>query len=491
MIKKFMSFSRKKKIVVAVGAIVLLFVLFSIFKNGKVQMETVTVKVGDFIKKVTVSGKVVPASSVDLGFKTGGRVARVYFSVGDVAKKGQILVGLDSADAKGALDVAKANYEKVLNGATITDIDVVRSAADAAKIALDQAKIEQDLAVANARRGLLNSGFMAVSDSQFSSDTAPTISGTYLKDTEGQIVIEEYSSSGGSSFKTSGLVTAYGIISITTPQPIGDTGLYIKYASTNNSTKWIVNIPNIESAGYLASYNAYQAALSTRTQVVANAEAALSQANSALTLKQSSARPEDVAAAQGAVTSAEGAYNDKFVISPFDGVITRMDAKPGEVVSPNASEVSMMSAGVFQIESYVPEVNIALIKIGQDADITLDAYGSDVVFKAKVVSVDPAETIRDGVSTYKTKLQFDNLDDRIKSGMTANISVITFNKQGVIVIPKGVIFEKDGLEFVQVKKDRRVLDVPITTNSVSSLGQVEVTSGLSEGNVVLLNPIVK
>ena len=148
-----------------------------------------------------------------------------------------------------------------------------------------------------------------------------------------------------------------------------------------------------------------------------------------------------------------------------------------------------MGTGVFLIESYVPEVNIALIKIGDEAKVTLDAYGENILFYAKVISIDPAETIRDGISTYKVQMQFKENDERIKSGMTANVSITIFNKPNVIVIPAGVIFEQDGKKFVQVKTDKGISDREVTLGDVSALGQVEVMSGLEDGETVLLNPL--
>ncbi len=150
----------------------------------------------------------------------------------------------------------------------------------------------------------------------------------------------------------------------------------------------------------------------------------------------------------------------------------------------------MMSVGTFEIESYVPEVSIAQIKLEDVARISLDAYGDSVLFDAKVVSIDPAETIRDGVSTYKVKLQFGDKDDRIKSGMTANVSIVIFNKPNVIVIPGGAIFNKDGKKFVQIKSDNKISDQEIVLGDVSSLGQTEIVSGLKDGDMVILNPTI-
>ena len=193
--------------------------------------------------------------------------------------------------------------------------------------------------------------------------------------------------------------------------------------------------------------------------------------------------------AQAEIDKIRAEIRKSTIYAPFDGIITNVGKEIGEIASSNESVITIMGTGVFLIESYVPEVNIALIKIGDEAKVTLDAYGENILFYAKVISIDPAETIRDGISTYKVQMQFKENDERIKSGMTANVSITIFNKPNVIVIPAGVIFEQDGKKFVQVKTDKGISDREVTLGDVSALGQVEVMSGLEDGETVLLNPL--
>ena len=77
---------------------------------------------------------------------------------------------------------------------------------------------------------------------------------------------------------------------------------------------------------------------------------------------------------------------------------------------------------------------------------------------------------------------------RIKAGMTANVSIIIFNKPDAIAVPGGVIFEKDGKNFIKVKRDNTVEDREVMLGVVSSLGQVEIVSGLEAGEEIVLSP---
>jgi hypothetical protein len=76
--------------------------------------------------------------------------------------------------------------------------------------------------------------------------------------------------------------------------------------------------------------------------------------------------------------------------------------------------------------------------------------------------------------------------------MTANVVVTTEKKSNVIVVPEGIVALKDGIHFVEVKEaDNTTTEREVKTGSVSSLGQIEIVSGLSEGDEVLLKQAQK
>jgi HlyD family secretion protein len=242
-----------------------------------------------------------------------------------------------------------------------------------------------------------------------------------------------------------------------------------------------------------ANVNTAISTLNTALTTRASATATLAKDEKTLALNKAGSTSEDVAAkeaqvkaAQADVESARAQLAKTIVVAPFSGTITKMDAKVGAIVSSNTSQISMISSGTFQIESYVPEVNVARLEVGDTADVTLDAYGETVLFAARIVSINPAETVRDGVSTYKTILEFVSKDDRVRSGMTANVRITTEKKADVVSIPQGLVVERDGKKFVTVQTGDTTTETQITTGSISSLGNIEILSGLKEGDIVVV-----
>jgi RND family efflux transporter MFP subunit len=252
---------------------------------------------------------------------------------------------------------------------------------------------------------------------------------------------------------------------------------------------------------------------------VNNAKNSLSSAQDQLKLKRAGYTDEQIKAQEAQVDQAKAnlagqramlnqAYanvqnfqaqlSKTILYAPISGLVTKMEAKVGEVVFPSSpysnnlvTFVSIISDINYQIETDVPEVDIAKIKIGNTAKVTLDAYGDEVGFPAKVISVEPAETIVEGIPTYKVKLQFDEQDERIKSGMTANIDILTDKKENIIIIPQRAIIVKDGEKIVRVAVDNpeeKVTDINeivVETGLRGSDGRIEITKGINEGDKVV------
>ena len=248
-----------------------------------------------------------------------------------------------------------------------------------------------------------------------------------------------------------------------------------------------------------------------------NLKNVLATARDTLTLKQAGYSEEQIRgqeaqvkqakaniASQGAmvaqaVANAENiqAQIDKATLkAPIGGVVTKQEAKVGEIISPNSVVVSLISATQYKIEADIPEVDIAKVKIGDKTKVTLDAYGSAVEFNAAVAQVDPAETIIEGVPTYKTTFQFDQADDRIKSGMTANLDILTATRTNVIIIPQRAVIAKNGDRIARVLVNEPDPDKPSKTIEVmkevlikmgirGSDGNAEILEGLKEGDKII------
>lgn len=452
---------------------------------------------GDFIDTVSVSGKVVSSKDVDLGFSQSGRVSGVYTAVGDYVARGALIAEVENGDLhavvsqkQAALAQAQADLTSIEAGTRPEEVAVA-----AAQVAEDQTSVTD----------ALNKAYSTADDAvhnqvdQFL--TTPRTSPKLTFDSSDQslankLVTERLSAENLlSSWQATLTVGVDDLLSATTQAQTILNAVATLLADANA----VVNrgIPN--SSVSQSNLSGYASDLTTARTNINTALATLNAAITKLTtdqktlaLRQAPATTADLAAgqakvrsAQADVESAQAALGKTLVVAPFSGIITRMEAKVGSIVSPGESNISMES-GTYQIETYVPEVNLSKLAVGQRASTTLDAYGSEQ-FPAVVVAIDPAETPQGGISTYKTTLQFVNTDPRIRSGLTANLIIVVQEKSDAITIPAGAVVSQDGQSYVWVAHKDTQTKVPIEVG-LSSLGRVEVVSGLEDGDMVVLNP---
>jgi multidrug efflux pump subunit AcrA (membrane-fusion protein) len=489
-------FKNKKYVYIAIGVVFVIGGVF-VFNNKQATNDTIMISHTDFTNEVSISGKVVASEEVNLGFKNEGKIERIFSEVGQNVKTGDYIVKIDAKDAEKSVHDAEVSLES-------------------ARLALDKLKLQNSNDNLNANLiKAYDDGFTEVSDAfldlstsingledilaeDIVSDNIARMSGTFAVNykREAESLFNKASDAfrkNLSEFRLSDRNSTNQNIEAIINETYNTTKIFTDaIKSTKNLVDYLA-----DDTGNASNYSSAKSTLSEYTDLInghlanllsvktniknykdAFSDAGLDTQDALLSIKQK----------ENALQDARNKLSDYYIRAPFDGLITTMDAKLGEIAGPNTSLVTIMSADTFQIESYVPEVSIALIKLGDAAKVTLDAYGDDVLFYANVVSIDPAETIRDGVSTYKIKLQFGGKDDRIKSGMTANVAIATFSKQNVIVLPGGVVINKDGKKFVQIKVGDKITDREIQIGSVSSLGQVEIISGLKDGDQVVLNP---
>jgi HlyD family secretion protein len=136
------------------------------------------------------------------------------------------------------------------------------------------------------------------------------------------------------------------------------------------------------------------------------------------------------------------------------------------------------------VEINIPEVDIGQVSLEDYCRIDLDAF-IDEQFSGKVIKIDPAETIIAGVVYYKTTISLNSDDQKIRPGMTANVIVVTESKESVLTVPQRAIFEKEGKKFVRIIEGENLKEIEVQTGLKGVRGEIEIISGLKEGDKVV------
>lgn len=207
---------------------------------------------------------------------------------------------------------------------------------------------------------------------------------------------------------------------------------------------------------------------------------------------------------ENALLDAEATLADYRIKAPFDGIIAAVNVKKGDSISAGTVIATLITTQKIATIS-VNEVDAVKIKVGQKATLTFDAI-TDLSISGEVAQIDAIGTVTQGVVNYNVKISFDTQDDRIKSGMSVSVAVITDARQDVLLVPNGAIKSKGQASYVETI-DASVADSQLSAASTAGVvsknppkqqsveiglandSDTEIISGLNEGDNVVIRTI--
>jgi membrane fusion protein, macrolide-specific efflux system len=212
------------------------------------------------------------------------------------------------------------------------------------------------------------------------------------------------------------------------------------------------------------------------------------------------ARRLELSAALVELAAARDRLDDTEITSPIDGTVILRGIEPGEVVSPGVEAtfdgkplltVANLSTLIVKIE--LNQIDVARVAVGQKLALVLDAI-PDERFEAVLTKIAPASVRPAGkdIDVFPIEAELSAGDGRIKPGMTADVRIHIDSKSGVISLPIEAVVKVDGEDFVttivdegegKVRRER----IAVATGSKNDRS-VEITSGLEEGQKVLVDP---
>ncbi len=482
--KKLLNFLKTFKGIVSL-IIIIGIILFSIF-GGKNSQEEIFTLTNENLSAtgITVGGTVVAQEEVELSFENSGRIAQVNKNAGDRVNQGETIASLNTgtisanilkAQADLDAEIAKLNEYKNQEGSGVTEVEtkknqLVRELQNAYITAEDAIKNKTDQYFDNP-----DSRFPKIiylfNDYELRNDINEEryLIGRMLDDWQTwaySITKENYTEQMLSDTKTN----------------ISKVQTYInKVASAVNQFESSETYTQTTIDKYKSDTSTARSNMNQALTDVINAQESLRSTTSQIPYQEAR-----VKSARAVIAQYEAELNKSVIRAPFTGLITQQDAKIGMSAFSDQKLVSMISDSNYGIDTYVPEVYISQIKLGNKAKVTLNAYGSTVTFDASVTYIDPAASERDGVASYKVELVFDSNDERIKSGMTGDVEIMTEVINPAFWIPSRAIIDQGGASYVKVKvgeaSELRKIQVGERRPE-----EIEVLAGLLVGDQIILN----
>ena len=151
---------------------------------------------------------------------------------------------------------------------------------------------------------------------------------------------------------------------------------------------------------------------------------------------------ESVKVAQQDVVRAKTNLGYATVYSPIDGVVISKSVEEGQTVASSFSTPSIVKIAKdltdMQCIAKVDEADIGVVKEGQRVTFTVDAYPDDV-FSGSVKQVRQNPVTTNNVVTYEVVVSAPNADLKLKPGLTANITIYTMERNGVMSVPSAAL----------------------------------------------------
>ena len=457
--------------------------------------RVVTVERGNLVATITPTGEVSAKQQVRLSFDVNKiPLVELYVTAGQQVHKGDVLARIDPATLQQAVDQAEADLlsaEEALEKAKnpYTELDRQKAELDVAQaeVALEQAKLATaDKTVRDAANAL-----------QQAKDKLAALQ----NDTSAQEQIDRL------QWQANIAEVEHGKL-LDNPNPTDesrdrellaynrmmDAKDSLEVAKARRALDLLTAQNNITQAEEtLTGLQAGLAQAQARNKVT---EAGYNLAKAKDTLATILAGPDPKTvqlaqarydAAKATLAKAQAALEAATMVAPFDATVISVGAEVGDLVSSGTTIVTLADLTNLRVLAMVDETDISAVQVGQEAQITFDAFPGRK-FKGKVLEVPLESELVQNVVSYKVPVSLEGAEGvSLKPGMTANVSIVVGRRQNVLLLPVLAVQQSDegNVVMVQDSANGAAVATPVELG-LSDGTYVEVLRGLNEGDRVVV-----
>src|SRR6266536_3336735 len=402
---KKIKLTTKQRLLAALAGVAIVAALgFYFWGNQASAAEYMTTKVerGSLRNTVTATGTLPAVTTVQVGSQASGTISALYADFNSIVKKGQVVAQLDPSVSKAQVDQARANLEQ-------------------ARASVQQARAQ----VANSRAG--------ISDAQAKALAAGSTAQS----------------------EQAGVASARANLAVLKAQM--DDALSFLHQQESLVKAGVIAPRDLETAQTTykaaeAKYNQGEAQVSqallgqqsASTNGIAQSQAQVQQSQAQV--QQSQAQ---VAQAQAQVQQAEAALRlaevnlaHTTIISPIDGIVVSRDVNVGQTVAASLSAPTLFTIAKdltqMQVIANIDQADIGLVEQAKSVKFTVDAFpGKDFDGKIQQMRLNPQNV--QNVVTYNVVIDVSNPEQKLKPGMTANLTITIDERNNVLKIPNSAL----------------------------------------------------
>jgi HlyD family secretion protein len=402
---KTLKLGQKTRLVIGLSVLLIVaFAGFAFLSNRASAAEYMTTKVerGNLRNTVTATGTLQAVTTVQVGSQASGTISALNADFNSVVKKGQVVAQLDPSVAQAQVQQARANLENAKASLTQARAGVVSSRAGTADA---QAKlVAAQSTVQNQQSGV----------SAAQANVA---------------VLKAERDDAESSLKQQQSLAAAGVIA-TRDLEIAQTAFRTADARYNQAqaqlNQAMINEKSSAGAG----------------QAQANAQLQQSQAQVGQAQAQVQQAEAQVQQAQAALTLAEVNLSHTTITSPIDGIVVSRDVSVGQTVAASLSAPTLFTIAndltKMQVIANIDQADMGLVEQAKGATFTVDAFpGKEFKGTIQQLRLNPQNV--QNVVTYNVVFDVDNPEQKLKPGMTANLTITIDERNNVLKVPNSAL----------------------------------------------------
>lgn len=508
-------------------------------------MITDVVSRGDLTETINATGSITAqtGAQVKIGAQISGRIKRLYADVGSVLKAGDLIAELDLPDLRAQVQQAEANLQAekarlaqqqanlslqrtVLNNA-VTQAQASERAAQArltttqAGARLQNAQTPTEIRRAEAEvsrtQAALATSKTTLAQLETSAKVQIATAGEQVKQAQANAVNSAANLKRQQDLLKLGFVAASVVDTATATDAVNQSAISTARQNVEllrqQTTAGVETARNFVAQSEQAVDSAKAALEAARAGTISNearqadvleARAQLERARTDVKAAndnraQLRQREKEVAAAAEAVRASEAQLgisrarlDYSFIRSPISGTVLQLAAQQGETLAAGLSTQTLIivaDLNKLEVVASVDETDIGKIKLGQKAEITIDALPGKKL-KGKVTKIASGSTILQGVITYAVTIAFTAKPEiPLKPDMTAAVTITTGTRENVLLVPSEAVKvgTKGSTVNVPVKKEGQddTESRPVKVGASDGV-KTEILDGLKEGDKIVL-----
>lgn len=395
----------KKQLLIGGGAMAIVVMAGLYFwgtDSTSTQYLTAKIERGNLRNTVTATGTLQAVTTVQVGSQASGTISALYADFNSSVKKGQVIAQLDPSVSKAQVEQARANLEQ-------------------ARAGLVQARA----AVVNSRAGVSDAQARGLAAKSTVQNNQAGVSGAEAN----VAVLKAQLEDALSLLKQQESLLKAGVIA-QRDYDVSQTAYKTAEARYNQAVAQLNQAKLTEQSASSAGIAQSNAAVEQSQAQVQQSQAQVQQAVA------------QVQQAQAALSLAEVNLSHTTIASPIDGVVVSRDVNVGQTVAASLSAPTLFTIAndltQMQVIANIDQADIGLVEQAKSVRFSVDAFpGKDFDGKIEQMRINPQNV--QNVVTYNVVIDVNNPDQKLKPGMTANLTITIDERNNVLKVPNSAL----------------------------------------------------